>query len=284
MNKAIAHIGTLDGRLLLFGGAYSNLEALTTVQRIAWESDIPPGRVICTGDTVGYCAEPEACARLLRDWGVHSIAGNVEIQLRNGDMDCGCDFSVDSRCDLFAKQWYPYAARRVSAQTLAYFATLPEILSFDYEGKKCVVVHGSYFRTSEFIFASTPWTTKAENFKATNADVIIAGHCGLPFHEVKDEKYWLNPGVIGMPANDGTTRVWYMIIEPNPTGDDLCFQHHTFEFDYDETFARMLEEELPIAYAKTLSSGLWDNNDILPPTETAAQGRALRLDEKRVRA
>ena len=85
---------------------------------------------------------------------------------------------------------------------------------------------------------------------------------------------WLNPGVIGMPANDGTERVWYMILDLNDRGE-VVFEHRSFLFDYDETFAQMLENELPIAYAQTLSSGLWYNNDILPEEETAVQGIPL---------
>jgi hypothetical protein len=150
---------------------------------------------------------------------------------------------------------------------------MPEFIRFDYYGRSCVVVHGSYFNTSEFIFGSTPWEVKERNFQATGADVIFGGHCGLPFNDGKDNKYWLNPGVIGMPANDGTTRVWYMVLEP--AEEELKFEHCSFEYDHEETFARMLETELPIDYAKTLTSGLWDNNDILPVTETKAQGVPL---------
>lgn len=259
--------------LLLFGGVYSNYEAVETLQKIAEKEAIPPSQIICTGDIVGYCADPEPSVKLVEKWGIHSIAGNVEIQLRNGDDGCGCDFTVDSRCDFFARQWYPFAQKKVGNSSLEFMRQLPEFLQFNYCGKLCTVVHGSYFHTSEFIFKSTPWATKSRNFSETNSDVIIAGHCGLPFHDLKNDKYWLNPGVIGMPANDGTTRVWYMILRPS--AGEFTFEHKHFEFDYDETFARMLEEELPVAYAKTLSSGLWDNNDILPAEETLAQGKKL---------
>ncbi len=273
MNDKIKHIGQLEGPVLLFGGVYSNLEALTALKQIADRQGISPNNIICTGDIPGYCADPEQCLQLIRKWGIHAIAGNVEIQIRDGLEDCGCDFEADSRCDLFAKAWYPYAQKRVSAGSVEWLKTLPEFLEFDFYGKKCLVVHGSFFRTSEFVFRSTPWEVKQRNFDETGADVIIAGHCGLPFNHVSGEKYWLNPGVIGMPANDGTPRVWYMLL--NPSEKPFHFTHESFEFDNEETFARMLEEELPIAYAKTLTSGLWDNNDILPEEETAAQGVAL---------
>jgi len=269
----IKNIEIQDSPLLLFGGAYSNYEAVETLQKIAEKEGIPATQIISTGDIVGYCADPEPTVQFVKNWGIHSIAGNVEIQLRDGEDGCGCDFNTDSRCDFFAKQWYPFAQKNVSEDSINYMHQLPEFLQFDYCGHRCTVVHGSYFHTSEFIFKSTDWKLKERNFAATNSDVIISGHCGLPFSEVKEQKIWLNPGVIGMPANDGTTRVWYMILRPELK--DFSYQHHSFEFDYDETFARMLEEELPLAYAKTLSSGLWDNNDILPEEETKAQGMEL---------
>ena len=76
-----------------------------------------------------------------------------------------------------------------------------------------MVVHGSYFNISEFIFKSSPWAVKEPNFTETNADLVISGHCGLPFSETHDNKTWINPGVIGMPANNGNTAVWYAILE-----------------------------------------------------------------------
>ena len=268
-------IGNLKNTVLLFGGVYSNLQALETMKEIAINLGIAGNNIICTGDIVGYCADPEECVTAIKEWGIHTIAGNVEIQLREGLEDCGCDFNVDSRCDLFAKQWYPYAQKKVSKTSIEWMNTIPEFLEFDFYGKKCVVVHGSYFNTSEFVFRTTPWEVKAKNFEKTNSDVIIAGHCGLPFHDVQNGKYWLNPGVIGMPANDGTTRVWYMLLKND--NNEFTFEHHSFDYDHEETFARMLETELPIAYAKTLTSGLWDNNDILPEVESAEQGSILEL-------
>ena len=275
--EKILDIGRLTDRVLLFGGVYSNLQALEELKSIADQQGIAADHIICTGDIAGYCADPEECQQIIKNWGIHAIAGNVEIQLREGQEDCGCDFSVDSRCDIFAKQWYPYVQKKTSPNTIAWLQKIPEFIRFDFHGQKCLVVHGSYFHTSAFVFGSTPWEEKAKNFATTGADIIIGGHCGLPFQDYQDGKYWLNPGVIGMPANDGTTRVWYMIIEA--TEDGVVFRHESFEYDHEETFARMLETELPISYAKTLTSGLWDNNDILPEVETAAQGEALEFGE-----
>ena len=112
---------------------------------------------------------------------------------------------------------------------------------------------------------------------ATGADVVLAGHAGLPFAEEQAGRYWLNAGVIGMPANDGTPRVWYLLL------DDADGQFsHTFQaFTYDNQTAHQLMQanRLPDSYAQTLLTGIWDNCEILPDTEKAQQGRAITLHQ-----
>lgn len=272
----VKNINISGEKVLVFGGAYSNFQALEAMQKIARTENIPAQNIICTGDIVGYCAQPEETVQAVIDWGIHSIAGNVEIQIRNEEEECGCDFASGSRCDLFSRQWYPYAQSQLSPSSIDWMHTLPEFLKFDFCGKKCLVVHGSYFETSEFIFQSTPWATKAKNFAATKADIILAGHCGLPFHDMQNKKYWLNSGVIGMPANDATTRVWYMILSENETGE-FEFSHHHFTYKNEVAAQLMQTNKLPSEYAHTLRTGLWDNCDILPELETESQGEEIKF-------
>jgi len=274
MDKDIKHIGNLSGKVLLFGGVYSNLQALEKMKHIAESENILPENCICTGDIVGYCAQPEETVKLFQQWGAQSIAGNVELQLRTGAADCGCDFRKGSRCDGFSQLWYPYAQSQLSENTLDFMATLPHHLQFEYAHKRVMVVHGSYFNTSDFIFKSTPWETKQSNFDEIQCDVIIGGHCGLPFSDSNNDLLWLNPGVIGMPANDGSPKVWYAILED--ADDTLTFTHQ--HFDYDHTLASQLmhQANLPEAYAKTLLTGIWDNTEILPAAEKAIQNKLTK--------
>ena len=269
------HIGSLSGQVLVFGGAYSNFQALQQLKTIAEEQGISAQNVINTGDVLGYCAQPQECLDLVRAWGIHSIAGNVEMQVRDDEEDCGCNFNEESRCDLFSRQWYPYALAHVNEATKQWLHRWPDFLRFDYAGKSVIVLHGSLFDTSEFIFRSTSWETKQKNFEATNADVILAGHCGLPFSDSKDGKHWLNAGVIGMPSNDGTTRVWYMILDDT---NGFSFTHHAFEYDHETAATLMRENNLPASYAKTLGDGLWDNCEILPEQETREQGKRIEFE------
>ncbi len=264
-------------KVLLFGGVYSNYQALQALQKVAQTHQIPPSNIFCTGDIVAYCAQPAECLQLIQAWGVDSIVGNVEIQLRTGADDCGCNFDDSSRCDLFSRQWYPYARSKVSQSHIDWLHTLPDYLQFTYGQHHFTLLHGSYFNVSEYIFKSTDWSIKAANFEACQTDVIVAGHCGLPFydHHPTSGKLWLNAGVIGMPANDSTPRVWYTLLHPTPEG--LSYTIQSLTYDHHTAAELMRTAQLPCAYADTLSSGLWDNCDILPAEETARQGLRLPI-------
>ncbi|PHN06521.1 metallophosphoesterase family protein [Flavilitoribacter nigricans] len=269
-------IGNLNGPLLVFGGVYSNLQALEALQELAAGMNIPAERIICTGDVVGYCAQPEAVVQKVRDWGIHCIAGNVELQLASGADHCGCDFRTGSRCDSFSQDWYPYAKTHLSPASIDWMQQLPDQLQFTFAGKKVRVLHGSYREVAGYVFASTPWNEKMEIFEECKSEVVLAGHCGLPFADTANGYYWLNAGVIGMPANDGTPRVWCMLLEEFSTSIAYRFLPVEYNFLLAQQFMR--NAGLPEAYALTLSTGLWDNCEILPETETRAQGKMLELD------
>lgn len=276
MDKKIVHIGSKSGKLLLFGGVYGNLQALKKLKYIAEAEDIAAENCICTGDIVGYCAQPEETVQLFREWGALSISGNVEQQLAEGSDDCGCDFKSGGRCDTFSRTWFPFTQNQLSEASLKWIAELPNHITLDIAGKRAVVVHGSYEYVSDFIFESTSVEEKQKSFTSSESEIIIAGHCGLPFHQKIEEKLWLNPGVIGMPANDGTPRVWYMILETK--GKELKYTHRSFEYGYNTTKQLMLVNFLPEEYAETLSTGLWDNMEILPELEKMAQGIPINFE------
>ena len=275
MDKTVVDLGNLNGKVLLFGGVYSNLQALEALKHIAEAQHIAPQNCLCTGDIVGYCAQPEEVVQLFKIWGAQSILGNVEIQLRDGAEDCGCDFRKGSRCDGFSQMWFPYAQSKLSKSSLDFIATLPDHIQFRFADKKFVMVHGDYFNVSEFVYKSTNWSLKQKNFDATGADAIIAGHCGLPFNHSNSENLWLNPGVIGMPANDGSPHVWYAILEEQ--NGQFKFTHHTMDYNYKLANQHMQTDFLPQEYARTLITGIWDNTEILPAYESGLQGFGIQL-------
>lgn len=274
--KIIHDLGSLEGKLLFFGGVYSNLQALEALQKWAGENGYLPNHIFCTGDILGYCAQPVECVELIREWNIYSIAGNVELQVREDKDNCGCHFTSGGRCDVFSKNWYSYIQSKMNTRTKEWLHTLPHHIQFDYGQHKLTMVHGSWFDTSEFIFDSTPWLTKQNNFDASGSTIIVAGHCGLPFINQQAPSTWLNPGVIGIPANDGTTRVWFATLEEDEKNETV-YKFHSYQYDNKKASELIRKEGLPPSYADTLLTGLWDNCEILPEEEANKQGKIIIL-------
>ncbi len=273
--KPILTIAPGPNKLLIFGGPYSNLEAIQALRQYCEEQQISPNQIICTGDLIAYCADPVETVSYIRDWGIHCIAGNVELNLRDQVEDCGCNFSEGGRCDVFSKNWYAYAQSKVTDDTMEFIQALPEFLRFEYHGRQVFVLHGSYHNTSEFIFKSTDHETKKRNFVDTASDIILAGHCGLPFHQYIEDKIWLNAGVIGMPANDGSSKTWFA--EMAIKDQEILIQHQQLEYNHRLTAQKMVDRQLPKTYANSLLTGIWDNCEILPQQETQAQGFPIQF-------
>lgn len=266
-------LGHLTGTLLLFGGPYSNLQATRALQLRAQELNIDPGNIICTGDSVAYCAQPNETLELLRRWGVSLLMGNCEQSLASDSDDCGCGFEEGSACDVLADSWYRYSVTTVSRSHKQWMRNLPQIIRFTYQHKTFAVVHGSAERINQFVFPSTDGRIKHQQIESTQADGIVAGHCGLPFTQVIEGKLWHNPGVIGMPANDGDASVWYSLW--HPAGDQIRIEHHRLHYDAKDANQNMLKAGLNNGYAEALLSGLWPSMDVLPAMERSQKGRAI---------
>lgn len=273
-------IGRFEAPLLVFGGPYSNRQATEALLGIAAARGIPPQRMICTGDIVAYCAEPEATTRLLRESGMPVVLGNCEESLANRDEDCGCGFEAGTTCDVLTDSWYPYASANLSEESRAWMKTLPASIKFTLQDRQFLVVHGSVSRINRFVFESTPMEEKRAEFERTEADCLIAGHCGIPFGQAVDDKFWLNAGAIGMPANDGTQDGWFLLLEPEDHG--VYVSWHRLEYDAPSAYAAMQSAGQHNAYAEALLSGHWPSMDVLPERERQQQGKAISLPVMRL--
>ncbi|MGI9407427.1 MAG: metallophosphoesterase family protein [Hyphomicrobiaceae bacterium] len=264
----------LDGadRILVFGGPYSNLQATRAMRMEAGRLGIPPEHMICTGDVVAYCAHPVETIAEIRNWGVHVIAGNCEQQLAAGADDCACGFDEGSACDVLSKGWYDYANRRIGLEDRTWMAGLPEDAWFTWAGRRFRVVHGACDETSRFVFASESNVIE-EQLARCAAGIVIAGHSGLPFGQRVAERFWINAGVIGQPANDGTPDGWYGIL--NRRVDGITFSLHRLSYNAEPASQAVLAAGYADPYGDTLLSGVWPNHDILPEAETAATGVPL---------
>lgn len=266
----------LDGPVLVFGGPYGNLQATEAVLAEGLRLGIPPERTICTGDLVAYCGDPIATIARVRDAGIHVVMGNCDEQIGAGADDCGCGFEEGSACDRLAAAWYACVDSVLGPADRAWLSQLPRRLIADFGGQRLAVVHGTCDSINQFVFATSPLDEKRRQLAlaaAMGCHGIIGGHCGLPFTQVIDGRLWHNPGVAGMPANDGTARGWYSVLSPRHGAVEIS--HRPFDYDHVAAMQAMQSGGYPDEYRAALASGNWPSCDVLPPHERAEQGSAL---------
>jgi diadenosine tetraphosphatase ApaH/serine/threonine PP2A family protein phosphatase len=197
----------------------------------------------------------------------------VLIESGGDNDDCGCGFPTGSSCERLSAAWFAHASRELNSGARAWMGNLPQRINLEIGGCRLAVIHGGVNIINRFIFLSTATAIKLGEIRKTGADGIVAGHCGLPFTQVINERLWHNAGVIGMPSNDGTPRVWFSLLSVE--ADCIVIEHRPLHYDYTTAAAKIRGARLPEEYAACLETGLWPSCDVLPLKETHDRGVAL---------
>lgn len=264
---------TNDEAWLLFGGPYGNLQATEALLAEARRLAIPRERILCTGDLVAYCGNPVETIELIRDSGISVVMGNCDEQLGENADDCGCGFEPGSACARLSADWFAFASSVVTPEQRTWLKALPKRIDITIGDVNLAAIHGTASSINAFVFAGTADDVKRDSLEAIGCDGIIGGHCGLPFTQMLNGRLWHNPGVIGMPANDGTPRVWFSLVTPVTTGLDI--RHRALRYDHEGAQTAMQRAGLPESYRKALATGLWPSLDVLPERERAQTGALI---------
>jgi predicted phosphodiesterase len=255
-------------RIAVFGGVYSNhlalLELLEDAARRGAEA------VYCLGDLGAFGPHPEKVRPLLAQGQVLAIQGNYEESLASGREDCNCGYT-DPRDNHFAEISYRYTERNCSPDFKAWMGTLPRRRRVRVGDRELLLVHGSPRRVNEFLFHSTaPVPFLEVLLDQSRCDGILCTHTGLHGHRrLPSGRDVVNVGVIGRPANDGQTHVWYAMIEAREEG--LGVELIPLAYDHAGLAAEMRSEGLPEEFVETVLTGWWTTClEILPARERAA--------------
>ena len=254
-------------RIAVFGGVYSNRFSLEAALDDAHHRKAEA--IYCLGDLGGFGPSPEAVWPLLDSGGVRTIQGNYEQSLSSGSEDCNCGYT-DPRDNHFAALSYGYTERHCSAAYKAYMGGLPARRRVRVGSRELLLVHGSPRRVNEFLFASTSPTAFLEVCCRQNrCDGILCTHTGLHWHRrLPSGRDVLNVGVIGRPANNGRTNVWYAVLSTTREGLDV--ELIPLEYDHRSMAKEMRSEQLPEEFVETILSGWWTTClEILPAKERA---------------
>jgi Calcineurin-like phosphoesterase superfamily domain len=241
-------------RVAVFGGIYSNTHALEALLEDVEQRGAEA--VYCLGDFGGFGPNPEKVWPLLEASGVRSIQGNYEESLASGRTDCNCGYA-DPRDNRFADLSYRYTEQRCSMDFKAYMGGLPKRRRIRVGTSELLLVHGSPRRINEFLFESTSPVPFLEALCAEGrADGFLCSHTGLPWHRaLPSGRDVVNVGVIGRPANDGRTDVWYTLL--SAAGERLAVEVVPLAYDHLALADEMRLEQLPEEFVETVLTGWW---------------------------
>eukprot|EP00747_Dinoflagellata_sp_TGD_P084974 gnl/TRDRNA2_/TRDRNA2_162729_c0_seq2.p1 gnl/TRDRNA2_/TRDRNA2_162729_c0~~gnl/TRDRNA2_/TRDRNA2_162729_c0_seq2.p1 ORF type:complete len:300 (+),score=37.32 gnl/TRDRNA2_/TRDRNA2_162729_c0_seq2:122-901(+) len=207
--------------------------------------------------------------------------GNCEESVGNGSLDCGCGFPEDSACNAYSINWYAYVMKQLvdCPHLQDWCRQMPRRIELTVGNRRLAVVHGSPRFISEFVWPSSSDDYLLDEMALLPAhiDGVICGHSGIPFARLipdgaQRQKLWLNAGVIGMPANDGTQRGWYALLSAQQDGS-VKVSIRCLSFDAKSAANAIYSEpSLNRGYADALVSGIWPSHDVLPLTEQMSTG------------
>jgi predicted phosphodiesterase len=252
--------------IAFFGGVYSNAHALSSALADVRSRGVDA--VYALGDFGGFGPHPDRVFPLLLDGGVECIQGNYEESLSSGADDCRCGYT-DPRDNHFAALSYGYTAENTAPEWKRWMGELPKTRSLDVGGRKVLLVHGSPRRINEFLWESTsPVAFLEKLLRDAGADVLVCTHTGLHWQRrLPSGRLVVNAGVLGRPANDGGTNVWYALARFD---GDVHVEFVPIEYDWQRLAREMESERLPAEFVETVRTGWWTTClEILPAKERA---------------
>lgn len=265
-------------RIGFFGGIYNNYLALEAAITDATARGAE--KLYCLGDLGAFGPHPDRVFPLLYEHGVECVQGNYDNSIGNDLQDCQCGYT-DPRDNWFAQISYDYTYGNTSQANRDWMKALPQEIRFEVNGTRVLLCHGSPRKTNEFLWESATSTHFLNRLAdEADADLILGTHTGIHWQrELSGGRRFVNVGVLGRPENDGTTNVWYTLVDFAPRGENATPEQgggageYSVEFvplayDHERLAREMRDEKLPEEFVETVLTGWWTTClEVLPGKE-----------------
>lgn len=239
-------------KIAIFGDVHANLDALEVVLRDCREQGVT--EYLCTGDVVGYNANPHECLEIVRSLGCPVVKGNHDHYVASQqNLD---DFNPHAAAGVM------WTRGQLSAEELAYLNDLPF-----YETKMgLTLVHSTMDHPENFGYVFDNQQAET-NFIQQKTPLCFHGHTHCPMIYEKQmsgvfridpqdfklspgRKYFINVGSVGQPR-DGDPRATYVIYDPMAR----TVVYRRLVYDISAAQARIRAAGLPDRLAERLAYG-----------------------------
>ncbi len=235
----------------IISDVHANLEALTVCLKEI--ERIKPDRIICLGDLVDYCAEPNEIVDIIKSKCDIVILGNHDEGQFNYELVKG--YSENAYISSL------HTRTVINQEHVEYFKTLP----YSHTENNLLFVHASPYMPEMYRYVLKTESAK-ENFKHFKEQVCFIGHSHRPvifelsgrnIREISYDKlnpdcrYIINVGSVGQPR-DGNPKTSFGVF------DTEKFEYKNIRLDYDIKPAsdKILKEGLPEILAMRLFDGI----------------------------
>ncbi len=238
-------------RIAVISDIHANLEALEAC--LAKLDELKPDKVVCLGDLVDYCAQPNECIELVRNNSDAVVLGNHDeaqfnYEIAEGFTDNAFVSSVHTRSV-------------IRQEFVEYFKTLPYFFSV----KDLLFVHASPLTVPYYSYILTRAAAKG-NFDAFSEKICFIGHSHRPviFEERgsnvfetssvnvnRKSRYIINVGSVGQPR-DGNPNLSFGLFDT----DDYKYTNYRVRYEAEKASQKILLEGLPVFLADRIVKGI----------------------------
>jgi predicted phosphodiesterase len=235
----------------ILGDIHANLEALQAVLKDAEEQGVT--HYACTGDVVGYNADPKTCLQLIRGLKCTTVQGNH-------DYYTACNESMELFTPM-AQKSIRWTRKQLSPFERKYLRHLPMIVDIE----NFTIVHSSLNNPHRWNYIFKKKAADA-NFRNQFNQVCFFGHTHVPLAFVRGKttekgfyetlhvrpgmQYLVNVGSVGQPR-DRNPKSAYVIYDL----EEQTITMRRLEYDIEVTQKKIRAASLPFRNALRLANG-----------------------------
>src|SRR4029453_15805111 len=234
-------------RIAIFSDIHGNLPALEAV--LADIAPRKPDARYCLGDLVGYAAFPNEVTERIQREDIPTVMGNYDDGVGFERDDCGCAYR-DPEERMRGDRSLAWTKAHVTGDNKAYLRSLHKEITFEADGRRVLLVHGSPRKMNEYLFEDRAISSFHRLAASSNADIIVVGHTHKPYTKAVDDVLFVNVGSVGKPK-DGDWRACYAVLD---TVQPRC-EFVRVEYDLKKVTDAIRVTDLPGEFAIDLERG-----------------------------